>query len=170
MLHPTRPATHSDLPYLLHLQRVFSDQIGFVPTNAYAIRIDRGDLIVTTENDDPAAFALACCRLDRTTHISQVAVDLDLHRNLHGAALLARIAARSHFAGSTRITCTVRDNIPAHAFWRALGFQPMRVRHGGKARRRMLIDYSASVDSVSIATADLLAPETRATLTTPVGG
>lgn len=157
-MHPIRRATQSDLSYLLHLQRKFSDQIGFAPTTAYIDRIEKGHVLVTTENNDPAGFVLACCRLDRTLHISQAAVELDLQRDLHGASMLAYLAARARLAGCDRMTCTVRDNIPAHRFWQALGFTPMRERTGGSARKRFLIDYSASVDSVSIAAKALTAP------------
>lgn len=165
-----RPATPQDLSYLLHLQKRFSNQIGYIPRAGYAGKIDNRQAWLILENDDPAGMLIATHRRDRRTHITQAAVDLDLQRSLHGARGLAYLAQAARFAGSVSFSCSVRCGLDAHAFWRACGFSPVRVRPGGKARRKDLIDYAASVDSVSRSTRALLAPKTGVTLIEPAEG
>lgn len=166
----TRLATQRDLSYAVHLQRKFSNQIGWVPRLAYAGRIDRRDVTLCTVNDDPIGMLVAHPRRSGIAHISQAAVELDLQRSLHGAQLVADFALRSAAAGCSVITCTVRDGLPAHSFWQALGFAAVRTRPGGRARRRLLVDYAASVDDVSIATSLLLDRPRPSTLFEPDGG
>lgn len=176
-----RLATHRDLTYLSHLQRVYSNQVGYISPRQYEGKIDLGDAWITCENDEPAGMliahvhggntGLAAARWpDGRAHITQAAIELDLQRDLRGAELVARFAQHAAHRGATFITCSVRDGLPAHAFWQAIGFRPVAVRLGGRGRRRMLVDYAASCDKVSIATRLLTRPPRAPTMDTPSEG
>lgn len=169
-MHSIRPATAADLQWCLHLQRTFSNQVGFIPSSGYTERIARGQVWLTEENDLHAAMLLGTFGRHGIARISQAACPLDLQRSMHGAALVIRFARLAAIAGAQLISCTVRDDIPAHAFWRALGFSPFNVRPGGKARGRLLTDYIASVDSVSIAAKALTAAAPPSMISMPSGG
>lgn len=176
-----RRATHADVLYLEHLQKRFSNAVGYVSRRQYAGKVDRGDAWLTTANDDPAGMLIAHVRGPKSglnayrwppgiAHITQAAIELDLQRSLRGAQLVAHFASHARAHGAHTITCTVRDGLPAHAFWRALGFVPRQVRLGGSSRRKVLIDYAASPDSVSIATSLLTHPSPTRLIDPPIGG
>lgn len=165
-----RPATTADLPYLVHLQQQFSNQIGFMPQAAYSAKIALGQAWLIEDNADPAGMVIANLRRDGRLHITQAAVDLDLQRSLHGARLIRYLARFGQFQGATSMTCSVREGLPAHAFWRALAFKPGRVRRARTARRRYLVDYWSSVDSVSIAATALTAATNPPTIVVPSEG
>src|SRR3954464_9281630 len=53
---PVMAAALSDLPYVVHLQKLHSAAVGFLPRAALEEKIRLGRMWLATENDEPAGF------------------------------------------------------------------------------------------------------------------
>jgi GNAT superfamily N-acetyltransferase len=152
---PPRPyittGTEADLPWLIHLQRRYSDELGHIPTSGLRDRLRRRQVLIVGLDDQeagyliyahhPLAGAPGIPRARRgTVHITQAAVTQELWRHGLGALAVAEVHRRSSPLVTPYATVTVRDHHPAMPFWRAIGYRPVRVRPGGLRRRRMLLD------------------------------
>jgi GNAT superfamily N-acetyltransferase len=132
-----------DIKFLDHLQKKYSNQVGFLPRQALEWNIERGNVSIALENDEPAAYLLGKGNYLRDPHfgiIYQAAVSYDARRRLMGTALV------QHFIDSVPAMNAVRliglwcaQDIEANEFWHACGFEAIAARHGSRRKGRVHI-------------------------------
>jgi hypothetical protein len=130
-----------DLKFLDHLQKKYSNQLGFLPTQALEWNIENGKVSIALENDEPAAYLLGKGNYLRDPHfgiIYQAAVSYDARRRLMGTALV------QHFMDAMEpnirlIGLWCAQDIEANEFWNACGFEAIAARHGSRRKGRVHI-------------------------------
>lgn len=130
-----------DLSFIDHLQKKFSNQVGFLPRQALEAKIARGQVSIAFENGEPAAYLLGQGGYQGDEGfgiVYQAAVSYDARRRLMGTALVQhfmdRMEPRVRLIG---LWCA--QDIEANEFWSACGFEPVAARHGSKSRGRVHI-------------------------------
>ncbi|TVQ55669.1 MAG: GNAT family N-acetyltransferase [Phycisphaerales bacterium] len=130
-----------DLKFLDHLQKKFSNQVGFLPRQALEWNIERGKVSIALENDEPAAYLLGKGNYLRDAHfgiIYQAAVSYDARRRLMGTALVQHFI--DHMEPNIRlIGLWCAQDIEANEFWNACGFEAIAARHGSRRKGRVHI-------------------------------
>lgn len=135
------PGCARDVKFLDHLQKKFSEQVGFLPMVALEAHIAKGRVSIALENDEPAAYLLGKGNYQRDPHfgiIYQAAVSYDARRRLIGTALVQHLM--DHMEPGVRlIGLWCAQDIEANEFWSACGFEAVAARHGSKRRGRVHI-------------------------------
>jgi N-acetylglutamate synthase-like GNAT family acetyltransferase len=137
-----RPATVADTRYLRHLQRKFSDALGFLPTAAIDWYAESGNVAIAEENGEPAGYLLGRPALNwqpLLRPIYQAAVAMDAQRRHHGLALLRTVEAAAEAAGQTGLQANCAAGLEANEFWHAAGFIPICYLTPLNCRTRPLI-------------------------------
>lgn len=136
-----RSALPEDVKFLDHLQKKFADQVGFLPMRALEANIERANVSIALENDEPAAYLLGKGNYLRDGHfgiIYQAAVSYDARRRLVGTALVQHFI--DHMEPMTRlIGLWCAQDIEANEFWNACGFEAIAARHGSRRKGRVHI-------------------------------
>lgn len=130
-LHATRLAVTRDACYIEHLQRRFTQEIGFVTRAATLERIKQGNVVIATENGDAAGFLLGATAISNGQHIRpiyQACIQFDAQRRHHGLALLDQLTAAATLHRQTIIQCWCRQELEANDFWNAAGFVKIAMR------------------------------------------
>lgn len=143
-----RLATLADLPYLISLQKRFTNQLGFMPAKAFEEWINGDHVELAMENGDPAGYILTRERVNSARWcrpLTQVAVQVDAQRRSVGLALLDRVARRATQELLEGLQCWVAADIAAVDFFKAAGFTAICSRAPRNARRRTLILFRKSL-------------------------
>jgi len=123
-----------------HGVRVDAHAVGWLPTKVCDMRLSSNDFAAVYNNGDLVGWCMhAVSERRRVMKLYQIWVRPDARLILHGRALIAETeaAARRH-------TCWlqeawVAEDLPANAFWQAMGFTTTNWRWGkGKNPRRIL--------------------------------
>lgn len=137
-----RRARPADAKFLSHLQKKFSNQLGFLPTKALAWYIENLRVGVALENGEPCGYVLGrerfrFCPLMRP--ITQTAVAMDAQRRHHGLALVQAICKQAIDAKQLAVQAVCAEDLEANDFWLAAGFEAIDVTAPENARGRKLI-------------------------------
>lgn len=134
-------ASGGDVKFLDHLQKKYSEQVGFLPLQALEWNIANGKVSIALENDEPAAYLLGKGTYLRDPHfgiIYQAAVSYDARRRLMGTALVQHFI--DHMEPNVRlIGLWCAQDIEANEFWNACGFEAIAARHGSRRKGRVHI-------------------------------
>jgi GNAT superfamily N-acetyltransferase len=137
---PGPPGT-GDVLFLDHLQKKYAHQVGFLPMQALEANIERGNVSLALENDEPAAYLLGKGNYLRDPHFGilyQTAVSYDARRRLLGTALVQHYI--DNMEPSARlIGLWCAQDIDANEFWNACGFEAIAARHGSRRKGRIHI-------------------------------
>lgn len=104
-------ATEKDQLWIEHLQRRFSNQLGFVPRAAIPGLIEARNYIKLAINGSDAGFVLACGGTTKPVRISQIAVDEDLWRLGIGTAAIEMIRKNALAFRKPSVIVTVRHGL-----------------------------------------------------------
>jgi hypothetical protein len=153
------PGGGGDLKFLDHLQKKYSNQLGFLPRQALEWNIERGNVSLALENDEPAAYLLGRPGYMHDPHfgiIYQAAVSYDAQRRLLGTALVQHFVDRLSAAGVPGLQSVPGAGVPgaggvkliglwcaqdieANEFWNSCGFEAIAARHGSRRKGRVHI-------------------------------
>lgn len=149
-----RIATAADLPFVLSLQKRWSNQLGFLPTAAVEHYIAIAGVRLCLENGEPSGYLLSPARLrclPSTRPLIQTAICLDAQRHGHALQLVELTAAAAIDGGCSMLQAWCRADIEATAFWAAAGFTGVALRKTANARqhplllfRRILVSHGES--------------------------
>jgi len=147
----TSDLTHPRLAidYILHQAKRGTDAIGFLPTAKYWDLHHRNRLLVVSRDGQLVGFALHGPARDETK-IYQAWIEESCRRVEHGRALIERIRTIACAGRSLRIALRCADDLPACAFWDALGFTLVRKEEGGARRGRKINRFELRLPSVKI--------------------
>jgi N-acetylglutamate synthase-like GNAT family acetyltransferase len=119
-------ARASDLTYVLHLQKRFSNALGFLPKAALEWYVDHRRLRLASDGRQPCGYVVGRSSLRwnrQITPITQAAVDFDEQRRGAGLDLVGHVENEARQAGQSALQAMCRADLDANAFWRAAGFE-----------------------------------------------
>ena len=156
-----RAATAADLPFVDKLQKLHTKQVGFMPRQQLAGKIDAGNVLIaegvvscqlsvaseegptasplTTGNSQlatPLGYVIATDRYfkrDDVGIVYQVNVVPSARRGLVGATLLRAVFERAAY-GCRLFCCWCAQDIEANRFWESMGFVPLAFRAGSRGK------------------------------------
>lgn len=117
-----RVARPADLSFILHLQKVWSNNVGFLPKCSFERYIDNHQILLINENDDSAGYLSWTFRHDGIIRLPQLAIDPQLLRRSLGTRIMNRIAAAGRAGDCSIIRLRCRSNLTANTVWPTLGF------------------------------------------------
>lgn len=145
------------LNLITNLQKQNQDQLGFLTHETLSQYVDREQVDVAFENDDPCGYLLwydgrnghrPIARPD-TLHIHQACIDYDVRFLDHGRDLVNNLIVRAQHHGFRNLTCWVGSNIPAVGFWNALGFIQDGSRTGRGRRHPTHLHFTYPIPAVT---------------------
>lgn len=113
----------SDLKHILHLQRTWSRNLGFLPRAALERYLANNAITLVTENGDPAGYLLATINRDKLVRILQVAIDPELLRTTLGTLAMHHTLRQARAHGAALLRLTSRSDLLANHFWPTFGFK-----------------------------------------------
>ncbi len=136
-----------------HATATDSHAIGWLPTKAFDIRAENGDLSAVYRNDDLVGWAMHSPSRSRgVMKLYQIWVRPDARILEHGRALVAEIQAIARSLRCYMIEAWVAEDLPANVFWRAIGFSRKTWRWGkGEKKRKHWLWVVSSQDFPHIA-------------------
>lgn len=117
-----RVARSSDLPFVVHLQKVWSDNVGFLTRAALREYIDSKQLLLVYENNAPAGYLSWTCTAKGLVRLQQVAIDAELLRTTLGTKIMRHISRAGIRGNCSIVRLRSRSDLPANLFWPELGF------------------------------------------------
>ena len=141
-------ATAKDLPFVLSLQKKFSNQIGFIPKPTVERYLEAGKVFRGDLNEQEAGFLLlreTPCQNPEVFSIVQAAVKLDAQRHSLGFCLTGRAEKAAKESGGKLIQAACREDLDSNYFWRAAGFTLVAMRAGGQARGQRVLLWRKAV-------------------------
>lgn len=136
-----RIATLQDLPYVTHIHRQFSNNIGFVPRAALENRIERRDVRILVINGQDAGYTLSGGGILKPYRLSQIAISDELWRQGYGADLVAHLRRLASTLPVPTMTGTIRNGLPMHWVALATGARMTATRWTNAARGKPVHDY-----------------------------
>ena len=135
-------ATDRDIQYLVHLQKLWSNQVGFLPRCALQRYIDRQTTLLVKENGQHAGYLNWTLSRKGLLRFIQVAIDPPLLRTALGTRLVHHIedAARRNRCSVIRFQC--RTDLSANLAWQALGFTATAVYRPQTARNKPSLEWT----------------------------
>lgn len=126
-----RLARVQDHAYVEKLQRLFSEEVGFLSRQATCARLKQRNVLIALENSEPAGFLLGAAAISTAQHIRpiyQAVIQFDAQRKHHGLQLVELLSIAATAAKQTIIQCFCRQDLDANAFWREAGFVKVALR------------------------------------------
>lgn len=136
--------------FVSHLQKKFSNCLGFLPTAALQWYIEQKRVGIAFENDEPAGYVLG-----RTHYryqplmrpITQAAVAFDAQKRHHGLTLVDRVCQQAIAAKQLVVQACCAADLEANEFWRIAGFEAVDLLEPDNARGRGIIVWRKSLHS-----------------------
>lgn len=130
------------LRFLTHLQKKFSNALGFLPTTALYWYLQNKRVGLAHENDEPAGYVLGRTHFKTQPlmrPITQAAVAMDAQRRHIGMALIERVCIHAQQSNQLAVQAVCAEDLDANSFWRALEFQTIAIIDPNNARGRRLV-------------------------------
>lgn len=135
----THRSTHRDTVFICHLQRIFSDQLGFIPTQGIEAYASHGWALIGRENEQHAGYILGRNQYrwnPLLAPITQAAIAMDAQRRKLGLALVSEWCDAAKHNQKLAVQAICANNIDAMLFWPAAGFVPIVELNPDNARGR----------------------------------
>lgn len=127
-------ATADDVQYIVHLQKLWSNQVGFLPRCALQRYVDHQSTILVKESGQHAGYLNWTLTKKGLLRFIQVAIDPPLLRTALGTRLVRHIEAAARFNRCSLIRFQCRTDLDANLAWSALGFKPTALYQHQTAR------------------------------------
>lgn len=115
-------AQPSHLPFVLDLQRKWSDSVGFLPRSALLSYLEDSQTLIVYENGAPAGYLNWTCTARGLVCLQQVAIDPSLLRTTLGSKIMQHIARAGVRGSCSVVRLRSRSDLTANQFWPTLGF------------------------------------------------
>lgn len=140
-----RVAGPADLHYILHLQRTYSNHLGFLTTQAHREYIARQGVLLTLENDEPCGYINFRISPRGLIRIPQIACDPEVLRTSIGTKLINHLRSQATEAHCYLLRALSRTDTPAHLFLPAVGFKPTAIFPRPSTRALPVVEWSLSL-------------------------
>lgn len=149
-------ATPADLPFVVHLQKLWSNNLGFLPRVALAEYINSKQLLLVRENGQAAGYLNWTCTKAGMVRIPQVALEPELLRTTVGSKIMAHLKRAAVRGDCSVIRLTSRSDLPANLFWPTLGFNVTAVYANPTKRNLPLFEWTMPLLSPDLITQGLM--------------
>lgn len=149
-------AAPSDLPFVLHLQKHWSNNLGFLTRAALAEYIDTKQLLLVRENGQPAGYLNWTCTKAGMVRIPQVALEPELLRTTIGSKIIAHLKRAALRGDCSVIRLTSRSDLHANLFWPTLGFNVTAVFANPTKRNLPLFEWTMPLLDPNVITQGLV--------------
>lgn len=146
-------ATEKELQYVIHLQKKFTNELGFLPYDALREYLLRKQIKIGEENSDPAGYLLfrpISTQQKFVATIVQAAVQMDSRRRHLGLNLVQSLVEEAAANGSRILQCWCAADIEAREFWKSAGFIEVARKDPANTRGRELILYRKALTSLRV--------------------
>lgn len=129
---------HPDmLKYIDDLQRKNAEALSFYPMQVFEREKENGRLFLGLLNGEPSGYIyIGANGGDVKCH--QVAIQYDARRRLYGSMLVVAMENYANLAYSSSITLRCGFDLDANEFWKAHGYNCIKVVDGGIRRNRRI--------------------------------
>jgi hypothetical protein len=137
-----RLATTGDYSYVWHLQRRWSNDVGYICRTAWMRYLDAGQVILCCLHGDPAGYILYHPTKRGLVRLLQIAITPDLLRNQLGTMTHDALAYAARSAHCSVIRATNRLNSMGYGWCSAYGYIPTAAYLHPTARRLALQEWT----------------------------
>lgn len=148
---PPRPSdadvirgTTDHVKMMVHLQKRFSDHLGFLPEKALAWYAAENHVGIAKENGTGVGYILgrpAFAYQPLMRPITQAAVFLDAQRRHHGLKLVEAVCHKAATAGQHVVQASCAADLDACDFWMEAGFIPVFLHKLENRRQRDIVIF-----------------------------
>lgn len=117
-----RVARPSDLSFVLHLQKTWSNNVGFLTKAAHTDYLDTKQTLLILENGSPAGYLNWTCTRAGLVRIPQLALEPELLRTTIGTKIMRHLRRAAVRGNCSIIRARSRSDLPVNLFWPQLGF------------------------------------------------
>jgi len=132
-----RDGRPSDWLYIDHLRKKEGDSLGFVPKDAYLSILEKkpyggryrflySGILITEDNGQQTGFCYFSI-LPPWAKVFQIVVQEDARRWYRATFMLQEVERRAKENGCVGVKCRVAVDLEANFFWRAMGYEPVKV-------------------------------------------
>ena len=137
-----RYARLSDYTWIQRMQRIFSNQIGFLSAAALKNYIEQKNVMIADRENIPVGYLLGRLSLSWQPDLAQV-IQIAVHPDYAGAhvatQLLATLVKLSQDNKRVGVQAICREDLAANEFWKARGFKHICFLTPNNARKKALI-------------------------------
>ena len=159
--HAMRIARPADLSFVLHLQRVWSNAVGFLPKPALERYIDNRATLLVQHNNQHAGYLSWTLTKKGLLHLHQLAIEPELLRGRCGTDIMQYIERAARKGHCSVIRFQSRIDLAANIFFNGAGFKTTAVFMHPTARRKPIIEWSKCLLDPSLLTDALIARNIR---------
>ncbi len=159
--HKITIARSSDLSFVMHLQRTWSNQVGFLPKPALERYIDNRAILLVHENDQPAGYLSWQLTRKGLLRLMQIAVHPDLLRDRLGSDVMTYIETAAKKGHCSTVRFQTRIDLDANLFCNTLSYRPTAIFQHPTARKRPLIEWTKCLIDPCIITEALFTKSKR---------
>ncbi len=169
--HSISLASDSDLTYVLHLQRTWSNQVGFLPKPALQRYIDNKATLLVQLNGQHAGYLSWQLTKKGLLRLIQLAIDPELLRGKLGTDIMNYIEKAARKGSCSIVRFCSRSDLDCNVFFAERQYQTTAIFQHPTARRRPLIEWTKCLINPSALAAAIVTRNSshvrRAQFTTP---
>jgi len=124
------------LKYTKSLMLKNSIALGFIPEGSLEKYIEKNQLWLQHENDDPCGYVIFGNN-PQVCKIYQCCIQIDARRNKSASDLVQRLITKSTNQNRLFISLWCASDLQSNVFWKSMGFYHNGIRDGGKQRKRV---------------------------------
>lgn len=159
--HNIRLATDIDLSFIVHLQRIWSNQVGFLPRPALMRYIDNRSTLLVELNKQHAGYLSWQLTRKGLLRLNQLAIDPALLRGKLGTDIVTYIEKAARRGSCSVVRFQTRIDLDANLFFNDLGYKTTAIYHRPTARRRPLIEWTKCLLDPAFLTQTLVSRKKR---------
>lgn len=145
-------ATPNDVAFLVHLQKRWSQNLGFLPRCTHQRYADNKQCLIVWQNDEPAGYLNWTLTRKGLCRIIQVAVEPELLRTTLGTKIMKHIERQAIRGHCSIMRLTTRSDLPANQVWPLLEYKPTATFQRPTTRGLPLIEWTKQiVDATTLA-------------------
>lgn len=135
-------ATTSDLPYVDHLQKLWRDDIGWIPMSRLRLYVDRTQLLIAKHRGQHAGYLDWCCNRKGLLTILQLAIDQELWRSGLGSMIMHHLQHAAQNAHCSALRLYSHEHLDAQYLWQNLGFTRTAILAPKNQRNRLIHEWT----------------------------
>ena len=143
-------ASEQDVPYLIHLQKAWSQNLGFLPRCTHERYAENKQCLIAWENDEPAGYLNWTLNRKGLCRIIQVAIEPDLLRTTLGSKIMRHIERQAVKGRCSIMRLTTRSDLPANNVWPTLDYKPTATFQRSTTRGLPLIEWTKQLVDVTM--------------------
>ncbi len=143
--HKIAIATDKQLKFIEHLQRTWSNEVGFLPRSAIKRYIQQRCVLLVEQNKQYAGYLLWQLTRKGLLRVVQLAVEPELLRERLGTDIMSYIETAAKKGSCSIVRLQTRIDINANIFFREVGFTTTAVFHRATTRNRPIIEWTKSL-------------------------